>query len=550
MIDLDNSILFFKIFRNLYLKEEIFKHVRLFIRYRKEVVFKNASKYISFEYKDYLSNLEYSFHQHLKIPNVEILKIGEDFWAGKKMIKSIPKGFIPPSVNNLTIIKRSQSENLDPSERLCNFIPTTVTKLDLRGYYNQLKFGDIHKTLKSLTISLMYSPDINQSIWPDELELDEIAIHDFIEIENDHFLPKNYKTIKTYCTRPDIFKTSLLSASLVKIDMMNTLSSMNLSALKNLKFVTVFEFQGNIERGFLPECLESLEIYYKQDYEIQVGSLPKSLKKLFMPYYKKKVELGVLPDGLESVALCGASEGDFEVGVFPSSITNLDFGYSNDYKGKMKVGLLPKSLTFFLFPQSYDFEIEEGLLPNSIGSLVLSKYFNQQITNTLLPNKLVHLDFGKQFNFPIPPNTLPETLNSIRFGNCFNQDIDVGCLPNSIQSIVFTSGFNKPLKVGCWPTSLITLYLGTSFNSSIEPYSLPRSLLHLEIGGSFDQYFETNSLPLGLASLQLSESYQKDIRVNLPNLKKLFFGTVSHLEYFLKGNKEYCDAELFSFFDS
>ncbi|EAL65089.1 hypothetical protein DDB_G0284639 [Dictyostelium discoideum AX4] len=450
MNDLDNSILFFKIYINLYLKNEIFKH-----------------------FKEYLLNLEYSFSEHIKIPNVEILKIGNSFWDRKKLIESIPENFIPSSVKDLTIKKPGYYNNTDPKERLGNIIPPTVTKLDLREYIRQLNPGDIVKTLKSLTISMYILDELKKSLWPDELELDELIIYQYRKLEKDCYFPKNYKSLEVSGYAPHILNINLLSLSLVKLKIKTPiLSSMNLSTLKNLKYLSVQDFNGDIKKGFLPEGLKTL-CSMKNNFKFQVGSLPKSLKKLNLCLYKKKFELGVLPEGLKTLHVSGETEEAFEVGVFPSSITYLDFGaYSKSMK-KLKVGVLPLSLKIFSFPNVYSFEIDEGLLPHSMETLMLPKSFNQIITKTLLPNKLVHLDFGESFNFPILPNTLPETLKFITFGFVFKQDIDRFCFPNSILSINFKSGFNKPLKAGCWPTSLTHLFLGTSFNSDIEPYALP-----------------------------------------------------------------------------
>ncbi|KAM9978472.1 hypothetical protein ACTFIY_012214 [Dictyostelium cf. discoideum] len=549
MNDLDNSNLFFKIYRNLFLKNEIFKHVKLYNKYWKDsVVFRDVNKYNSFEFKEYLLNLEYSFSEHIKIPNVEILKIGNSFWDCKKSIESIPENFIPSSVKDLTIGKPCFSNNTDPKERLCNIIPPTVTKLDLREYNNPLNPGDIVKTLKSLTISMCFSDELKESLWPDELELDELKILRYEELKNDCYFPKNYKSLEVSGNVPQIFNINLLSLSLVRLKIeLPKLSSMNLSTLKNLKYLSVWDFIGDIEKGFLPEGLETLYIIIGNNFNIQVGSLPKSLKKLNMYPFKNKIELGVLPEGLEMLDISGETEEAFEVGVFPSSITYLDFGCFSKSMKKLKVGVLPSSLEAFSFPSVYSFEIEEGLLPNSMGSLNLPKSFNQIITKTLLPNKLVQLDFGESFNSQIPPNTLPETLKYLTFGFVFNQDIDPFCFPNSIESIIFKSGFNKPLKAGCWPTSLTTLDLGTSFNSDIEPHALPQSLTSLSIEGLFNKYFEPNTLPLSLLSLRLPDLYCKDIDIILPNLTHLLIGTTNNSDYFLKRDEGYSDSDsLFS----
>ncbi|KAM9985840.1 hypothetical protein ACTFIZ_002139 [Dictyostelium cf. discoideum] len=553
MNDFDNSNLFFKIYRNLYLKNEILKHVRLYNKYGKDTfVFKDINKYNSFKFKDYLLNLEISFFQHIKIPNVEILKIGNNFWERKKLIKSIPKNFIPSSVKDLTIKKPCLYNNTDPSERLCNIIPPTVTKLNLREYNNPLHPGDITKTLKSLTICIGTN-EFKESLWPDELELDELYIFNFREpeilppgeLKKDFYFPKNYKSLEISGDVPHIFNINLLSLSLVKLKIeLPKLSSMNLSTLKNLKYLSVRDFNGDIEKGFLPEGLETLFINIKNDYNFQVGSLPKSLKKLNINSYKKKIELGVLPEGLETLYISGETQEAFEVGVFPSSITFLDFGHFSKSVKKLKVGVLPISLKIFSFPPIYSFEIEEGLLPNSLELLNLSKHFNQIITKTLLPNKLVRLSFGGSFNSPILPNTLPETLNCLLFNSVFNQEIDPFCFPNSIETIFLFSGFNKPLKAGCWPTSLKKLHLGSSFDSYIEPFALPQSLESLTIEGSFNKYFEPNTLPPSLLSIKLPSLYDKEIDIILPNLTNLLIGKAYHSKYFLKrDDKDYSESE-------
>ncbi|KAM9959906.1 hypothetical protein ACTFIW_007138 [Dictyostelium discoideum] len=546
MNDLDNSILFFKIYRNLYLKNIIYKHVEIYNKYLKDrVVFEDVNKYNSYEFKENLLNLEYSFYEHIKIPNVEILKIGNGFWGHEKLIESIPENFIPSSVKDLTIKRPGFYNNTDPKERLGNIIPPTVTKLNLRKYTRQLNPGDIVKTLKSLTISIYILEELKESLWPDELELDELEVYHYRKLDKVCYFPKNYKSLRVTGYLHHIFNVNLLSLSLVKLKIKAPiLSSMNLSNLKNLKHLSVQDFKGDINKGFLPEGLETLNVGIKHNFKFQVGSLPKSLKKLTSSLYKKKLELGVLPEGLETLNISGETEEAFEIGVFPSSITYLNFCVDPKPMKKLKVGVLPLSLKMFSFPNVYSFEIDEGLLPNSMETLKLPKSFNQIITKTLLPNKLVHLNFGESFNSPILPNTLPETLKFIRFGFAFNQDIDRFCFPNSILSINFQSGFNKPLKVDCLPTSLTHLFLGTSFNSDIEPYALPQSLKCLSIEGPFNKYFEPNTLPLSLLSIRLPALYNKEIDIILPNLTHLLIGTTNNSEYFLKTGKDYSDSEL------
>ncbi|KAK5581020.1 hypothetical protein RB653_001047 [Dictyostelium firmibasis] len=522
---LDNSTLFFKIFRNIFLKEEIFKHVKLYRKYRSNTIFKDSIKYRLFKFKEYLSTMEYSFSEHYKIPDVDTLTIGNNFWGNNKQIQSVPKRFIPSSVTNLTISKPyDERSNIDPKESLCNFIPPSVTKLNLLKYKNPLKVGDFHKTLESLSI-VLYKTE---------------------KLEN-NCLPNGLKDLNIYGFQSVTFSTNLLPFSLttIKVNGIN-LSSMDFRHLVHLKYISVETFNGDLEKGYFSEGLESLLIFVKNDFLIRVGSLPKSLKKLFISEYKKSIEQGILPDGLQSLNICGECEKDFEIGALPSSITYLDFGPYSKFLRKIKVGVLPLSLSSFHIP-NYPFEIEEGLLPKEILSLTLPNNFNQIIKNSLLPNRLIHIDFGKIFNSIIPPYTLPETLKSIRFGECFNQEIYPGTLPNSIDFIVFTSGFNKPIRKDCWPKSLQDLDLGNSFESDIEPYSLPSSLKNLIINGPFNKIFEPNTLPLNLISLKLPQPYTKEIHANLPNLKHLLIGTTSHYEYFLKRDiKDYDDLELLS----
>ncbi|KAN0053167.1 hypothetical protein ACTA71_006691 [Dictyostelium dimigraforme] len=470
---MDQDLLFFKIFRNKYLKKQIFYHVRLYNNnyHTREFTIESLNKYPMKEYlrsiliKDYQEQDQQLLNTLLNsLPNIEILESEKDY------NKTLPL----VSASSIRSIKFG--EKFD-QPLVCYTLPMLSVK-------------------ESLT-SLVLGESFNQPI-------------DFQQLVN----------LKTLIFG-NFFNQPLKPTQLPK-------------SLTYLEFGHAYN--QKIPYGVLPTSLETLKlgpsfnkmIFSKQSKRKRSSSL---LFKLLLSF--KSSSSGGGGGGECVVQQNNNEEEDDEENEDKTTLKNLKVLELGEYfNGKLKsLGKLPLSLESIRFGGIFNQKLSNMSKLTSLKTLRFGRLFNQNIDS--LPPFLTSITFSFHFNSEIKESSIPSTLKKIVFGYMFNRP--VGFLKSTnVESITFGHNFDQPFidtitNQSLLPESLTFLDLreSTRFDQPFDkPNSLPPKLKTLQLFKRYKRSMMANNLPSTLENFELSitESNPHYLDQNLP-ISKIIFKT-------------------------
>lgn len=290
--------------------------------------------------------------------------------------------------------------------------------------------------------------------------------------------------------------------------------------LRFLKF-TRFNFRTIIN---LPVYLESIDFgMYQSDIQLEIDTFPRKLKSLKMNTFKCEIQKGFLPDSLHSLDFDLLKNQNLTPGVLPNLLRILTFG--NQFTKTIDSGVLPYGLKELYFGSAFDTELKPDVLPSTLKVLVFGDSFNSFLTINSLPPNLETLIFGACFNCKLLPGVLPVKLKYLTFGTAWSQDLELGVFPDLLENLNFGHCFDKPLFVNVLPQNLKSLYFG-GFNQTLHVGILPSKLKTLIFGPTFDRNIEPKVFPDTIEKLIFGSKFNKKIRNEvLPfSLKYLEFG--------------------------
>ncbi|EAL62927.1 hypothetical protein DDB_G0289023 [Dictyostelium discoideum AX4] len=333
----DLNKLFFKIWRNLIIRNEILENVRKFKRFEKLPKICVSSYYIENENRYFYKRVLINGSSKKEI--IEKLSYlphtVEELTIEYKSIEDLPTSkisnttyFIPPFITTLIF-----ENSIQDSKIAFNFIPPTIKKLILPIYFNQ----PLRNT-------------INESIFPMNSSLESI---DFGESFNKNLydLPKSLKQIKL----SKDFNLKLNKNSIPK-------------NVKEIEFGS--KYSKLIANNVLPPCA-IVKKAYTINYRIQIY---KAYEKVFIPNWTKSLILG---------PRCN-------VDLLPN-LYNLKINYlSLNCKGYSDLSNISKcnSIRYIKFGENFSQSISINDLPPKLVSLYFSKSFYQTITKSMLPKNL------------------------------------------------------------------------------------------------------------------------------------------------------------------
>ncbi|KAM9979523.1 hypothetical protein ACTFIY_008762 [Dictyostelium cf. discoideum] len=270
----------------------------------------------------------------------------------------------------------------------------------------------------------------------------------------------------------------------------------------------------------LPETISTLELGGKMVTPIKSNNLTPYISKLIISSVSINYSISPphLPHSITHLKFCNQCEinTEFQIGTLPQSLKTL---YLGNYKHPLKEGILPTGL-LNLTIHSYEYPIKKNDIPNTVKVLTFGKKFigckANNNTNQNKINKLLNIVIG------IPPNSVEEL--SILF--------DIGyipILPDSIRKLIigrlnfnleFTDNLNKrsfPYNYCFLPenitdltfSQIIPLYNSYGGKWIINDNILPKSLTSLKFGFLCSIEFTNNSLSSlkNLKELELLNSY-------------------------------------------
>ncbi|KAM9962562.1 hypothetical protein ACTFIR_005471 [Dictyostelium discoideum] len=479
----DNSLLFFKIWRNCVLKNLIFKYLIMFnlFSFSVDINFSQQQQFIK-DNKQFIKSL---FIKFVDIKKEEI----------SEKLNNLP--------NYIESISLYQPNNISNSFNLCeNLELPPVTQL-IFNVYNQpdipLVSSSIFSNLTILEFNSIFNQEIGVNILP--MSLRKLKFGTYFNKElNENVLPKFLKVI--------IFGHSF-NQSIKHLP----------NSIEEIKFSANSSFKHEIGPNELPQSLKKLTL--PRDYNmclIKSGTtLPNKLEKLkitnlitqpfdcFNDWRMKHLQLKVYNKNgnlstnqvLSNLLKLNDSNIDI-ISMIPPSVTNLTIFY-NSFHGPFQAppqqllssqfsslnlnATTPIFLFYWIFEKSSKLFLNKFQSIKSIKvNIIESDYKLDYHSQSCLKN-LIKLDLGEFFyksytkpvkdfkvftnlkclrignyNSTITSNTLPQQLELLELGLEFKQPIHKKWLPISIKYIIILND-ETPISINSLPNSLESIWI-------------------------------------------------------------------------------------------
>ncbi|KAN0044741.1 hypothetical protein ACTA71_006264 [Dictyostelium dimigraforme] len=498
----ETDILFFKCWRNKYIKTVINKFVRKFqniYNFTKSLKITTNILYNSIPHKNYIQYLNFSNNFVLDISNLPFylkeLELPENF---NSELKTEFSGLV-----HLKTLKLGGKFNNDSINKE-NVLPIGLEQLSLGDNFSQpLKIKRL-SNLKVLNLSKDWNLPLNSNNFqiPDSIERLEFGA--FFNQKIDHQLPSNLKAL-------------------------------------------ILNHIFNREIEALPIGLKELLFGNHFNQEIRIGLLPNTLEYLkFGNDFSKPLPIGTINQGLLTIIFGQCFNQPLEIGSLPNTLKYCHF--SKNYNQKLAKGVLPDSLLKVVFnlDHSIDNIFENETLPKSLDSIVFGHEFNVEFTSLdFFPPNIKSLHIPHHYNKKFTANSFPSTIEKLflhSLKHCFSNDL-IGIFKNGLKELtivkfdknenpyikgMFPEGLqilniNSPIYQGLLPNSLKELVLSSTNQTDLTVGNLPQSLKKLEIN-TYVKNLTIGSLPDSIEELIIGElvSSQSISRQLLPkSLRKL-----------------------------
>ncbi|KAK5577480.1 hypothetical protein RB653_002421 [Dictyostelium firmibasis] len=505
---MDNNELFFKVWRNIIIQNEIFFHLKLYNKHINKRFLFNINEISKYRYKSYLNSIK------IKVFNDDNEHDDDDDDYDDQNNDKVENLQFIPLPYGIVDIKFHYHKNLILSKIGSSTIPTSVHTIK---FSNNIKL-DISNVLPKFLTSIKFGKLFN-------------------EIIPKHVIPNSVKTIIFGYRFNKPLEEGVLPSSLTSIEFGNT-------------------FNQSLNGNWLPANLKSLKFGKEFNHPIEgIDYLQKSLTTLILPIdYKSEIKFKMVAASPQTLSSSSSSlNGNFEYiynsfsNSIPNSITKLKL--DNLFNQPLKPDLLPNSITSIIFGKYYNTFIPKKINSlSNLSSIEFGHYFNKSFNFKTLVN-LKTIKFGYSFIEPLINCKFPPNLTSLTFGFSFNNNIPIGYFINlPLKQLSFGGFFDKPIYDKTLPPTLISLDLGVSsyfdpgFCNSFNQLEslvigkgcsrtfikgeLPLSLKEISFNNFFKQPIQEDVIPNGVTSLSFGYSYNKPIEKDvLPDsIKKLSFG--------------------------
>ncbi|EGC30454.1 hypothetical protein DICPUDRAFT_83606 [Dictyostelium purpureum] len=459
----NQETVFFKIFHNLVIVKEIFKHVRL-LEENDKCKISSLKEFYYHPMREYISNLTFDQDFNEKIPRnlllsptIKAITFGYQFnhtikefrvpnsvieiCFGHCFDKLLVKGMIPSSVKTLTLGHMFNQE-LIPNQS----IPNGILNLTLGyGFNKNIQVNSIPFSVTSLELGHSFNKPLSRKVLPRNLKSLTLGVcwdHSLVEEGTSYqsILPDSLEKLKLFAFNCPIYCE-------------NTKRSLLPNSLKNLIFVSKFNQPMFI--GSLPPNIEHLELGFHYSQLIERGVLPQSLKYLNLgnSFYWAIDKMGIIPNQLESIRFSPCSFQKIVSHVFPQTLHTVSVGYY--FKDLDNVPNWVKTL-----------EVSKVIpsIPKTIKTLKFREDFNNLNSISSIPDHITSLDTGDIFNQPIKCGIIASSITTLKFGDAFNQPIEKGSISNSnIRQLEFGKNFNYPLSAQLLPCNLEILKISKQY---------------------------------------------------------------------------------------
>ncbi|EAL71752.1 hypothetical protein DDB_G0271244 [Dictyostelium discoideum AX4] len=516
------DLLFFKVWRNKYLNNYIYKIVEEFEYYKQRKPIKNSKILRKLKNGQYLTNIILNsksvFIDGYELPEtISILELGGKMvsplkennitpYISKLIISSVSINYsIPSSIlptHSITHLKfcnqceiniEFQIGTLPPSLRtlyLGNYkhplkegiLPTGLLKLTIHSYEYPIKKNDIPNTVKVLTYGKKFigcKPANSDTNTNSNINTNTNKINKLLNI----VIPNSVEELSILF---DIGYIPILADSIRKLtigrlnfnleftDKLNKRTfpynycflPENITDLTFLQIIPLYNTYGGkwiINDDILPKSLISLKFGFLCSIEFLNNSLSslKNLKELELlnSYFLPK------PTSTKSKSSTTMMTQLFKFEI-PKSIEKLklsrDFSILNSIVNKELLLPLLSDLSIGLYDDNDDDKFNYlGSLPETIKILEIqiSNLGIERSFSSITSLKISGINFQ---NINIVPFKAP-LLKSLEFDDNFNNKICIDFIPKSVTTLIFGNRFNRPLSSLNLPQSLTKLTLGCRF---------------------------------------------------------------------------------------
>ncbi|KAM9979553.1 hypothetical protein ACTFIY_008785 [Dictyostelium cf. discoideum] len=509
--NIDGEKLFFKVFRNRFIFNEIIKHVRFYDLHESKAYSTNLKDSKYKDYIKYIFDFNFSFKNQNILSNFkELIKLK----FTKDFNKKLKVNSIPDTIK-IIIFNKSYKQPID-----LGILPTSLEFLSFHSFYNNTNFTITRNLIPNSITTLIFDND--------EYNGNDAYRNDsgcFIDLNIDGILPNSLKKLNL----PNNFNTKLNVKSLP-------------NSITSLKFGL---YNQPLEENVLPDSLIELTmVCFNRDFNENTFTNCKQIKKLILYTFNQKISgTNLLPNSLTHLEFQFFNQPIMDTSnksLLPNNLKFLDITYynidNNNNNGSLflpnsietliinKINLFPlfpnslTSLTMSYETKGFIFKLLSLLKDLNLNKCVFIKYKQFVFPNSNLvsfvfhPSKLLkekeengneNVEFLNQKNIQIieikQKNFYWSNLLEFRYlkelifdkNSTFNENLNIGILPYSLERLEFgkhwnngdnkneTNFYGKELGVGIFPNQIKFLKFGKLFYKSIKLEALPTSLIKL-----------------------------------------------------------------------
>ncbi|KAN0022742.1 hypothetical protein ACTFIU_005478 [Dictyostelium citrinum] len=456
----NNSLLFFKIWRNCVIKNTILKHLMMFNLFSFHVE-KDSSQQQQFiiDNKEYIKSLIITFDQ--TVVDIDRNQKNQGTFEIEEKLNSLP--------NNIVSLQLDQANgiNYDLPTTTTTTIPNSIKHLKLHEYFNQplsKENSKIFSNLVTLEFGFFFNETIDANIFPNSLK--QIKFGSFFNQSiNDNVFP---------------------------------------NSLEKVEFGSYF----NQKLDNLPQSIKEIKFVSNSKFDIEINSkkLPSSLTKLTLPrfYDISLIRGGILPNQLVELKLSNSTiYNNRKQKHLKLNVYNANGNLSNTqeilklFDGNSKI--IPPSvtnLTIFYYINS-----EAQCTSFSESSIQFSSQFCSLNLNTTTPNLQYYWIYHESSKSLLKRFEKVKSLRLNLIENNFILDhLSNTCLSHLIKLDLKEYNYKsyiKPIKDFKVFSKLKCLKLG-NYNSTLSSKTFPPSLELLELGYEFKQPIHKKWLPISI----------------------------------------------------
>ncbi|KAM9999919.1 hypothetical protein ACTFIZ_008376 [Dictyostelium cf. discoideum] len=450
--NLDNSKLFFKVWRNLFIRYQIFQHLRLYNIHKNQISLTNEQleeyKYLNYCRSIYLvsDKIDSSFLKDNLPDSIECLSFV--YYFNQAILNSIQFNYNSNYHCNLKSITFGYDFNQEIKETA---LPRSLEYLKFGRLFNQELNENTFKNqinLKSIEFGAKFNnkgKPIKVGVFPKSIESLKFGFH-FNSFFDAHSLPNGLKLIELGSNYyQDLNQDNILPTSLTSLSLSNEYKiPITLKTIKSLPNLIELDYPGFIlpfgSNDEVFPSLKSLRSFIEWNDDDDDGSggsssssskLPSSLNKLTICGTNKIFKNISIPIGLKEIYIKSYltfdsfhSGDDGDVDISDLQLEKMTIDIQRVSPDDIKLGLPKFSIpTFKTLEIPYlNREFTKDIFPSTITSLTLDTY-NMAFNSYSLPKSLKHLKLPN-YNQPFIniDDSFPwRTLEELEFGFPFFQ---------------------------------------------------------------------------------------------------------------------------------